>query len=142
MLAAENTVFGIEEVHLGLAADWGTVQRLGRKAKNHMLLRELCYTGRRFGVKDAMELGLVHSVGGKTGDEVIARGLELAKTIAEKSPVAIHAYKQSLNYALENSMESSLAQIRMANGAYLNSPDVAKAGLAKMQKRKVIFPKL
>ena len=39
VLCSKGAVFAIEEIHLGMAADWGTVQRMGKKGKNHMLLR-------------------------------------------------------------------------------------------------------
>lgn len=91
-----------------MAADWGTIQRLGKKARNHMLLRELCYTARRFGVAEGKELGLIHTVvkGGKEAVQSEAR--KLAITIASKSPVGIYANKESLNYILDHTMSSGL----------------------------------
>ncbi len=142
VISAQDTIFGIEEINLAMAADWGTIQRLARKTNSQTLLRELCYTGRRFGPKVAIELGLVHSVGGKTKEEALKAGKELAAAIAEKSPVGIFFNKQALNYAMEHSMADGLEQIRTANMAGLNSPDVMAAGLAKMQKKKATFPKL
>lgn len=51
-------------------------------------------------------------------------------------------YKMSLNYALEHSMNDGLDQIRSLNAAALQSPDGKRATLGKMNKEKVIFPKL
>lgn len=107
-----------------------------------MLLRELCYTARKFGANEAKELGLVHTVVKGNEEEVLREARILAGNIASKSPVGIYANKEALNYILEHSMLDGLQQTRLANGMYLNSPDVMKAAMSKLAKEKAIFPKL
>lgn len=84
----------------------------------------------------------MHTVVKGNKEDVMKQARELASTIASKSPVGIYANKEALNYILDHSMSDGLFQIRLANGLYLNTPDASKAGMAKMSKKKAIFPRL
>ena len=59
------------------------------------LVRELALTGRKLGAEEAARLGLVSRVSAAVLDEARA----MARTIAEKSPVATLGVKQLLNYS-------------------------------------------
>lgn len=50
---------GLQEVEIGLAADVGTLQILPKLITDHGLFRELVYTSRTFGTKEAQQLGLI-----------------------------------------------------------------------------------
>lgn len=54
--------FTVKEIDLGLAADVGALQRLGKVVGNQSLVRELCFTGRKFDSKEALAIGLVSRV--------------------------------------------------------------------------------
>lgn len=44
----KDALFCVKEVDVGLAADVGTLQRLPKVIGNQSLVRELCYTGRKY----------------------------------------------------------------------------------------------
>ncbi|MGI9364605.1 MAG: enoyl-CoA hydratase-related protein [Rhizobiaceae bacterium] len=52
-IASAETKFGIEEIHIGMAADVGTLQRLP-KLIPPAIVSELAYTGRRFSAEEAL----------------------------------------------------------------------------------------
>ena len=67
--------------------------------------------------------------------EMMDRVFEVAKTIAEKSPVAVQGTKVSMNYARDHTIQEGLDQIADWNGACLLSEDLIKSAMA-MKERK------
>ena len=98
------------------------------------LIRELAYTGRIFSAKEAKDCGFVVSVE-KDREQLMDKVEQIAKTIAEKSPVAVQSTKISMNYARDHTIEEGLNQIATWNGACLMSDDLMKSALA-MKERK------
>ncbi|KAI9631976.1 ClpP/crotonase-like domain-containing protein [Dioszegia hungarica] len=107
-LAAENSSFGIVEINVGLAADIGTLQRFPKIVGNDSIARELALTGRKFGAAEAKEMGFVSRVVKGGRGEVVASALEMAKLIAEKSPVAAVSTKHLMNHARDHTVRDGL----------------------------------
>jgi len=139
-IAAEGAFFQIAEVDVAIAADLGTLQRLGHLIPQGVL-RELAYTGRRLQAAEAARLGLVNRVA-PGRDEAIAAGLELARAIAAKSPLAVAGAKLSLNYSRGRPVGEGLRQIAMWNAAALAGADLAEALAARAGKRDPAFADL
>ena len=139
-LAAEGTSFGVEEIHIGMAADVGTLQRLP-KIMPPGIVRELTYTGRRFSADEAKGWGMVNSIHADR-DAVIAAALAMARDIADKSPLAIAGAKQSITYARDHSVRDGLDQIATWNAGMLRPDDLMKSLQAKMAKKQAIFDDL
>lgn len=87
---------------MGLAADIGTLARLPKLTGNQSLVRELAYSARPFSAAEAKELGLISKVVGGGRQEVLDAALELAKSIAAKSPVAVLGTKRLLLHARDS----------------------------------------
>lgn len=58
----DDAWFQVKEVDIGMAADVGTLQRLPKVIGSQSLVRELCFTGRKFTSKEASASGLVNRV--------------------------------------------------------------------------------
>ncbi|CAE6512132.1 unnamed protein product [Rhizoctonia solani] len=119
--------FSIKEVDVGLAADIGTLSRLPKITGNESLLRELAFTAQEFGPAEAARLGMISRVVEGGRDEVVGAALELAKTIAAKSPVAVVGTKRFLLHARDHSVEQSLEYQATWNMAMLQSSDTTEA---------------
>ncbi len=139
-LASVDASFGIEEIHIGMAADVGTLQRLP-KLMPLGIVRELTYTGRRFSPDEAKNWGLVNSIHADR-DAVIGAAIAMARDIAAKSPLAIAGAKQSITYARDHSVADSLDQIATWNAGMLRPDDLMKAMQAKMAKKQAEFDDL
>ena len=74
---------------------------------NDSLVRELVYTARNFSSDEAKQIGLVSKV---LADEasLLSEGIELAKVIASKSPIAVQGSKINLIYSRDHSVEEGL----------------------------------
>ncbi|CAE6447956.1 unnamed protein product [Rhizoctonia solani] len=143
--SSSKTRFSIKEVDVGLAADIGTLSRLPKITGNGSLLRELAFTAREFGPAEAIQLGMVSRVVEGERDEVVGAALELAKTIAAKSPVAVMGTKRFLLHARDHSVEQSLEYQATWNAAMLQSSDTTEAFKAFTTKKPPRFnplPKL
>lgn len=103
---------------MGLAADVGTLQRFPKVVGNESWTRELAYTGRFFKGIEAESKGFV-SKSFKTEAEMIKYAEDLAKTISEKSPVAVVGSKRTLIYSMSHSVEDGLNQVRTMNSGFL-----------------------
>lgn len=139
-LATEDAQFGVEEIHVGMTADVGTLQRLPKLIPLGVV-RELTYTGRRFSAKEAKQWGLVNSIH-KDRDAVIDAALALAHDIAAKSPLAIAGAKQAITYARDHSVNDGLDQIATWNAGMLRPEDLMKSLQAKMAKKQAEFDDL
>lgn len=139
-LATQDAYFGIEEIHIGMTADAGTLQRLPKLIAPG-LVRDLAFTGRRFSAEDAHAWGLVSSLH-HNRESVVEAALTLANEIAEKSPLAIAGIKHTLNYARDHSVADGLEQIASWNGGMLRAEDLERALKAKMTRKKAEFENL
>ncbi|XP_055371323.1 delta(3,5)-Delta(2,4)-dienoyl-CoA isomerase, mitochondrial-like [Condylostylus longicornis] len=140
--STQDAWFQVKEVQIGMAADVGTLQRLPKVIGSQSLVRELCFTGRKFLSQEAFNCGMISNVF-ETKDDLLKGALDLAESIAEKSPVAVQATKKSLIYSLDHSNQEGLDQIREMNSLLLLSEDFLEATTAQLTKsEKAIFSKL
>ncbi|XP_075987688.1 uncharacterized protein LOC142984158 [Anticarsia gemmatalis] len=129
----EDAWFQVKEVDVGLAADVGTLQRFPKVVGNASIARELCLTGRRFDAKEAKEIGLVSNVF-PDKDSALKHVMELAESIALKSPVAVQTTKMSMVYSQSRPNEEGLEHIRLLNSVMNQGDDLPKAAIAQATK--------
>ena len=139
-VASTDAFFAIEEIHIGMAADVGTLQRLP-KLIAPAVAAELAFTGRRFSADQAKAMGLVSETT-SDAETVVSRALELAGEISNKSPLAIAGIKRNLAYARDHSVADGLDYIATWNGGMLRPEDLMKAVQAKMAKKEAEFADL
>jgi len=136
-VASADAFFQVAEVDVAITADLGTLQRLGYLIPQGVL-RELTYTGRRMGAEEAARYGLVNRVEADR-DAAIAAGLDLARTIAAKSPLAVAGAKKSLNHSRGRTIEEGLRDVALWNAATLVSADLTEAIKARLGKTEPSF---
>jgi len=139
-VASADAFFQIAEIDVAITADLGTLQRLGYLIPQGVL-RELTYTGRRMGAEEAARLGLVNRLE-TDRDAAVAAGLEIARTIAAKSPLAVAGAKKSLNHSRGRPVEDGLRDVALWNAATLASVDIGEAVRARLGKTEPSFQPL
>ncbi|KAG8625324.1 hypothetical protein KVT40_007075 [Elsinoe batatas] len=140
-LASSDARFSVKEVDIGLAADIGTLTRLPHANVPMSWVKDVCLTAREFHSEEALKVGFVSGVyEGKEG--VVEAGLEKAKLLATKSPVAVVGTKELLNYSKEHGVADGLNYTAVWNAAYTQTADMKDAILAGLKKKKVTFAKL
>ena len=111
IVASEKAVFGQPEVNLGICPGFGGTQRLPRAVGRAMAL-ELVTTGRQVKADEALRIGLANHV--VPAEALLAKGLELARLIAAKGPVAVKFSKhlvlhgQDMDLANANTFEADV----------------------------------
>jgi len=138
---SEDVRFSIKEVDIGICADLGTMARVPKIVGNNSLFRELCYTGREFGAKEALSFGYVSRVL-PSEEEMLKQGRKLASEIAAKSPMAIRGIKEMAEYAQNHSVEDCNNYVALWNAAQLQGSDFKIAVMSFLQKKKPVFAKL
>jgi len=139
--ATEDAFFVIQEINIGMTADVGTFPRLCHLLPQGVV-RELAYSGRRLAARKAHELGLVNEVF-PTQDAMLAHVMELAREIAEKSPLAVHGSKVMINYARDHSINDGLDYIATWQaGMYNPAADMMESFKAKAEKREPVYDDL
>ena len=93
-VCSADAFFTVQEIHIGMAADLGVLQRLP-KIVPPGVAREMAYTGDRLGAERALAVGLVNAVLPDAA-AVLAHALALAERIAAKSPLAMAGSKMAL----------------------------------------------
>lgn len=139
-LAAIGATFAIEEIHVGMAADVGTLQRLPRLIPPG-IVKELAFTGRRFSADEAKTWGLLNAVHIDQAS-TIGAALALARDIAAKSPIAIAGIKRAIDYARDHTVADALEQMATWNSAMLRPDDLNSAMEARMAKQEAVFADL
>ena len=136
----EDAYFTIKETELGMTADVGTLQRLP-KLMPEGVVRELAYTGRKFGADEAHRLGFVNRV--FADQQTMLDGvMEVAAQIAGHSPLAVTGCKEMLNYSRDHSVEDSLRYMATWQSGMFRPNDMMKTFQAKAQKKSPEFDDL
>ena len=124
-VCSADAFFTVQEIHIGMAADLGVLQRLP-KIVPPGVAREMAYTGDRVGAERALAVGLVNAVL-PDAEAALARAFELARGIAAKSPVAMAGSKLALNYAVDHPTGEALAQMALLQSAIFDLDEMATA---------------
>ncbi len=136
IIASETAKFGQPEIKLGTIPGAGGTQRLTRaigKAKS----MELILTGRFLSAEEALMYGLVNKVVPK--EMYMHEALQLAKEIAQLSPVAVQLAKEAVNRSFETHLDEGLAFERKNFYLTFASEDQKEGMKAFVEKRKAEF---
>jgi enoyl-CoA hydratase len=136
----QDAFFVIQEINVGMVADLGTLQRLPRLMPQGMV-RELAYTGRRLPASRALALGLVNEVWDDHA-AMLAGVMQIAREIAERTPLGVCGSKESLNYSRDHSIADGLQQIATWQTGMFQGTDMMEAFAAKAEKRTPAFEDL
>lgn len=135
-IAADTAKLGQPEVNLGILPGGGGTQRLPRLVGLGNAFR-LLYSGQLIGAEEALRIGLV--------DEVVPAAalrdhvMELARTIAAKSPVALSLIKEALRASVRTPLDQGLSQETTLFGLAFASEDKVEGVQAFQEKRKPEF---
>ena len=124
-LCSADAFFTVQEIHIGMMADLGVLQRLS-KIVPQGVAREMAYTGDRMNAQRALAVGLVNAVL-PDATALLDHAMALARSIAAKSPLAVAGSKLALNHARDHSTASALAQMSLLQSAIFDTGEMAKA---------------
>lgn len=161
-ICTAGTRFSVKEVDIGIAADVGTLSRLGKCVGSGSWVRDVCLTGREFGGGGAWERGLVSWLGGGEGgggsggggggkvggggdagkEAMMKEAMRWGRVVSGKSPVAVQGTKEILEWSRDRSVVDGLRYTAVWNAAMLQTGDVARAMQAGMKRGKATFEKL
>lgn len=138
--ASADAFFCVQETAIGMTADVGTFPRLAKVIPEGWA-RQMAYTAERLPAAKAKEIGLVNEV--FDSHEALLEGvMEIARTIAAHSPLAVAGSKRMINYARDHSTEDTLDYIALWNSAMLSGSDIKESYIAKSEKRPPAFDEL
>jgi enoyl-CoA hydratase len=139
-VCSADAFFTVQEIHIGMAADLGVLQRLP-KIVPPAVAREMAYTGDRIGAERALAVGLVNAVL-PDATATLAHALALAAAIAAKSPLAIAGSKLALNYAVDHTTADALQQMALLQSALFDIGEMRTAIAAWKGKQSAAFAPL
>ena len=131
-VGSADCFFTVQEINLAIVADVGTLQRLPHLLPQG-LIRELAYTGRRFGAVEAARWGFLNRVE-TDHDAAVASAHTLAAEIAGKSPLAITGIKAVLNHGRDATIAQGLDYVATWNAGMLQGTDLPEAMRAQFAK--------
>ena len=132
-LCSADAFFTVQEIHIGMMADLGVLQRLA-KIVPQGVARQMAYTGERIEAKRALEVGLVNAVLPDAG-ALLDHAMALAKQVAAKSPLAVAGSKLALNQARDHGTAAALNQMTLLQSAIFDTAEMAEAIAAWKDKR-------
>jgi enoyl-CoA hydratase/carnithine racemase len=136
IVASETAQFGQPEITLGIIPGGGGSQRLTR-ALGKQRAMEYVLTGRRFDAGMALQWGLVNQVTKK--GNWLQEAMELARTIAERPPIAARLGKQAVLTAEETTLSAGLEAERRLYELAMATEDRVEGMRAFVEKRKPKF---
>jgi len=132
IVAADRAAFGQPEVNLGVSAGFGGTQRLPRKIGSARAM-ELLVTGRRVKADEALAIGLVNQV--VPAAEILRNGLETARLIASKGPLAVRYTKEAVRRGADMNLTEALALESSLFGRCCSTQDQKEGMRAFLEKR-------
>ena len=136
IIASERAMFGQPEVNLGVVAGFGGTQRLPRLVGRALAI-DLLVTGRMLKADEALRVGLVNQV--VAPERLRDKGLEIARTIAAKGPVAVRLSKQLVQRGQDLDLLNACQQEAYAFALCCATEDQKEGMKAFLEKRPARF---
>lgn len=135
-ICSETASFGQTEINVGILPGAGGTQRLARligmgKAK------ELIFTGKIISALEAERIGLVNMV--VKPENLMETSINMAKAIAEKSPITLRVAKFVINNGVDQDMRTAQALERLGQTVVFSTDDHLEGITAFLQKRRPDF---
>lgn len=133
IVASENAIFGLPEIDVGLMGGGKHTMRF----IPHSLARRMMLTGYRAPASELYRRGIIEAC--LPAEELMPYCVEMARTIARKSPLAVRLAKDSMR-TIENMTLRDGYIYEQGNTAKLaQSRDAAEAVAAFVEKREPVF---
>jgi enoyl-CoA hydratase/carnithine racemase len=132
VVAAEDAVFGLTEVSLGIIPGGGGTQNLPRMIGRN-LAKELIFTARRIQASEAHRLGLVNRVVPRA--ELLTTATAIAQEILKNSPFAVRQAKWAIDQGVDLPFEAGLQREHEAYMRAIASQDRGEGIAAFNEKR-------
>jgi enoyl-CoA hydratase/carnithine racemase len=136
IVADAGASFGQPEIRLGIIPGGGGTQRLARAIGKQRAM-EYVLTGRRFDAETAAGWGLVNRVA--PAGAWLEEAMEVARTIAERPPVAARLAKRAVLAAAETGLSEGLAEERRLFERAMATEDRVEGMKAFLEKREPAF---
>ena len=136
IVADENARFGQPEIRLGIIPGGGGTQRLARAIGKQRAM-EYVLTGRRFDAKLAATWGIVNRTVGEGA--WLSEALALARSVAERAPLAARLAKKAILAAAETTLADGLLTERALFEQTMASEDRVEGMTAFLEKREPQF---
>ena len=136
IVASETAQFGQPEINIGVMPGAGGTQRLTR-AVGKARAMEMVLTGKFISAREAKEAGLINRI--VPVELYLEQALKLAAEIAERSPIAVHLAKESVNQAFDTHLQEGLMFERKNFYMLFASEDQKEGMAAFVEKRKANF---
>jgi enoyl-CoA hydratase len=136
IVASETAQFGQPEVNLGIIPGAGGTQRLTRAVGKYRAM-DIILTGRRVKAEEAKAIGLAAQV--YPAATWLEDAKALARTIAEKPPIAVRLATEAIDLAWNSTLDAGLAFERKAFYLLFSTEDKKEGVDAFVNKRKAVF---
>ena len=133
LLCSDKASVGLPEVDVGLLGGCRHAMRLF----SHSRLRRMMLTGYRVSGAELLRLGIVEAC--TSPEELMPAALELAATIASKSPVSTRLGKHTLNVIEDMSLRDGYRYEQDMTAIIGKTDDAKEAQLAFKEKRPPVF---
>jgi enoyl-CoA hydratase/carnithine racemase len=133
LIASEKASLGLPEVDVGLLGGCSHAMRLF----GHSRLRRMMLTGYRVSGQELYRLGIVEAC--TAPDELMPAAMELAATIASKSPVSTRMGKHTLNTIEDMSLRDGYRYEQDMTALIGKTEDAKEAQAAFREKRAPVF---
>ena len=131
-IASDRAQLGQPEINIGIIPGGGGSQRLPRLVGLGKAMR-LILTGERVDSRTARDIGLVDEV--VPHEELEKRTLDLANTIAEKSPVAVRLAKEAVKASVRMPLDQGLKHEQSLFSIVFSTQDKEEGVRAFLEKR-------
>ncbi len=128
--------FSQPEINLGIMPGGGGTQRLPRLIGEGRSM-EIMLTGDMIDAETAYKFGLVNHV--YEVEELEAKTMELAATIAEKAPIALQLVKEAVKFASRSNLDEGLRREVDLFAICFSTEDKTEGVAAFLEKRKPVF---
>ena len=136
IVASETAQFGQPEINLGIIPGAGGTQRLTRVIGKYRAM-EMILTGRRVKADEAKAIGLAVQVFPLS--TYLEDAKALARTIAEKPPIAVRLATEAIDLAYNSTLDAGLEFERKAFYLLFSTEDKKEGVDAFVNKRKAVF---
>ncbi|MEY2431342.1 MAG: enoyl-CoA hydratase [Acidimicrobiaceae bacterium] len=129
LIASENATFGTTEINVGLL---GASSHLSTLVGRHKA-REMFFTGETISAAELYRLGALRAVVAR--DDLMPTAMELARSLAAKSPIALRLAKESMNRVEDLPLKEGYRTEQDYTARLLRFEDAKEANAAFLEKR-------